>query len=80
MEASSNERLTLSTFAQSFEALSSRGLLLRVELEDEVTDFLVALSNSEEDTLVGRAAVIVESSKAASVDVEELSSVHFFFQ
>ena len=45
MKFGANERLTLATGAESLEALSRRGLLLRVELEDEVADLRVTSSH-----------------------------------
>ena len=79
MEAGADKGLTFATFAKGLEALGSRGLSLRVEFKNEVSDFLVTSGNGEVDTLVSRAAVVVKGREAASAAVEELSSVHFFF-
>lgn len=77
MEASSSVG-ALSTFAQCTEALGSLGLSISVEFEDEVTDFLVSVGDSHEDTGVGRVLVIVEGGEATLAKVEELFAVHFF--
>ena len=71
MEASANIRVAFSAAAKSFEALSSLGLLGRIELEDEVSNFLISTSNCQVDSGVGRVGV-AEQGEATLSEAEEL--------
>ena len=64
VESRAGVRATLSSFAESAEALSGCWLLLSVELENEIADLLVTLGHSEVDTWVGGIAVVVQAAEA----------------
>ena len=77
MEARARVGVALGSFAECAEALSGGGLLVSVELEDEVSEELVTPGNSQVHSWVRGTAVVVQAAEATLANVEELLRDHF---
>ena len=71
VEIAAGVGVALAAFAERLERFRGLWLSLGVELEDEVADALVTLSNSEVDFRVGWIAVVIQCAEAALTEVEQ---------
>ena len=71
VESRARVGVALGSFAECAEALSRGGLLVSVELEDEVSEELVTPGNSQVDSWVRGTAVVVQA-EATLAEVEKL--------